>query len=98
MLSMFFSFAFIFALYLVAIGPSNSRLSLRVERAVSVWLNLSRVGDIPVTKAEKGENVGGKESEGGVGCVREWKVVEGGSSDVAISEMAEISFTPRRVI
>jgi len=24
--------------------------------------------------------------------------VEGGSSDVAISEMAEISFTPRRVI
>lgn len=98
MLSMFFSFAFIFAMYHVAIGPSNSGLSLRVERAVSVWLNLSRVGDIPVTKAEKGENVGGEESGGGVGCVREWKVVEGGSSDVAISEMAEISFTPRRVI
>lgn len=98
MLSMFFSFAFIFAMYHVAIGPSNSGLSLR-ERAVSVWLNLSRVGDIPVTKAEKGENVGGEESGGGgVGCVREWKVVEGGSSDVAISEMAEISFTPRRVI
>jgi len=98
MLSMSFSFAFVFTMYHVAIGPSNSRLSLRVERAVSVWLNLSRVGDIPVTKAEKGENVGGEESGGGVGCVREWKVVEGGSSDVAISEMAEISFTPRRVI
>lgn len=68
------------------------------RRAASVWLNLSRVGDIPVTKAEKGENVGGEESGGGIGCVREWKVVEGGSSDVAISEMAEISFTPRRVI
>ena len=59
-----------------------------------VWLNLSRVDDVLVWE-QKRMRMWRDGGEGG--CVREWKV-EGGSSDVAISEMAEISFTPRRVI
>lgn len=67
-----------------------------VERPVGVWLNLSWVPVICRCESSKGWESRWRRGEGG--CVRKWKVVEGGSSDVAISEMAEISFTPRRVI
>lgn len=89
--------SFLIATVILAVYPRSKVLTVEfvmLNERKGAWLNLSRVDDVLVWE-QKRMRMWRNGGEGG--CVREWKV-EGGSSDVAISEMAEISFTPRRVI